>query len=288
MLKSILHAHLISSNTGGSNRRRQLAGISSRLLFNARPGAILVGLKLFAHSVKLIFTDFGMALRVGGVLLAVQAITGLAGLIFIGAQGIWLLPGFVFIVISTATFLWFAVAWHRYVLLDEVPSGLMPKFSGELVLSYFIAGIIVALIGMIVMAVMMVPIGLVPASRANTPVLLLIGAVAGTIGWLIFFRIGLILPASALKQRLKVSEAWALTSGKSGSILALAIGWGLTIFLLDLIGTGLAGPHTANLIASLTWTALSFWLQTIVGVSILTTLYGFYVEKRPIGTLVPS
>ncbi|WP_143145921.1 hypothetical protein [Devosia enhydra] len=229
-----------------------------------------------------------MALRVGGVLLAVQAITGLAALGFIFAQGIWLLPGFVFIVISTATFLWFAVAWHRYVLLNEAPSGLVPNFSGERVLAYFIAGVIVGLIGWLAMVVMMVPVGFVIASGATAPLLLVITAMIWTIGLLIFFRVGLILPASALKQRLKVSEAWALTSGKSGSIVALAIGWGLTNFLLDLIGAGLAGPHTANHIASLAWTAWSFWLKSIIGVSILTTLYGFYVEKRSIGTLVPS
>ena len=112
------------------------------------------GLRIFTHSVKLVFDNFGMALRIsgvlylgGGLLMFLAIVAGYvrleqAGLAGKAAPWGWLILG---VAIFSFCFLWIAVAWHRYILLNEVPTGLVPRFNGGAMLAYFGRGLLIGI-----------------------------------------------------------------------------------------------------------------------------------------------
>lgn len=51
------------------------------------------------------------------------------------AFGVGFFSGMVVAFIAT---LWIAVAWHRFVLLNEAPQGLLPAFKGDRVMAYLL------------------------------------------------------------------------------------------------------------------------------------------------------
>ena len=177
-------------------------------------------------------------------------------------------------------FLWAAVAWHRFVLLEEVP-GIVPALRGDRIGSYLwawvrligpilLVGLVVAFIGSAIAAV---------AAALGSPALaalLLFGlnvlAVYGTL------RFSLVLPAAAVGRSMGVFESWARTKEARDAILVAAA---LLAVLNGVIGAaggalGLAG--SAGTVLSL---ALS-WFGFVLGLSILTAIYGHVVEGRPL------
>jgi hypothetical protein len=72
---------------------------------------------------------------------------------------------------------------------------------------------------------------------------------------------------------------WDATKGASADILVLAViavGAHLVLALLGFL------VFDRIPVVSLIWNIVVTWLVTMVGVSILTTLYGHYIEKRPL------
>jgi hypothetical protein len=96
------------------------------------------------------------------------------------------------------------------------------------------------------------------------------------------FRLGLVLPAKALGKPLSFGEAWQATKGENGTILVLAIVAALAAVIIDIPAMILAVIPGIGSILSLIWTLATGWVKAVVGVSILTTLYGYYIEKRNI------
>jgi hypothetical protein len=96
------------------------------------------------------------------------------------------------------------------------------------------------------------------------------------------YRFAPLLPASAVGQPLTFGAAWEATKGATSAIVVLAIVSAVASFVIDLpaLVLGLAGPpgHILGLI----WMLGTGWVKMLVGVSILTTLYGHYVEGRAI------
>ena len=66
-----------------------------------------------------------------------------------------------------------------------------------------------------------------------------------------------------------------------GTLVSVAILSIIAVFVMDLpvLAFQSSGPIQH---LPLVWTALTGWVKLMVGVSILTTIYGVYVEKRPI------
>ena len=70
---------------------------------------------------------------------------------------------------------------------------------------------------------------------------------------------------------------WRATAHDNRALAELAVIIVAAIFVLNLIGLLVFG-HSA--ITSLLWQVVTNWFVTMIGVSVLTTLYGHYIEKR--------
>ncbi len=270
-----------------------------------------MGWQIVRHGVGLLLRNLGPALRVsvGPLLIALLVLALLGGLglgaLYLdptagqapgepgaGALGL-ALSAVLMPVLLLFTFSWVAVAWHRYVLREEVP-GLLPRLHPRLVWPYLGRSIVIALALMLValpVALVLAPIlgsvvlsgGSVPdpgpgfATRAlgvGAAFALLLSLLLGWVGT----RLSLTLPARAVGKPITFGESWAATAPASGAIFA-------AVLILTLVNVALGLVFTLVLGQGLTTTVLDFivrWATAMLGISILTTLYGHLVERRPL------
>ena len=252
------------------------------------------GIRIFIHSVRMVLGNFPVTLRIGGALLVVQFLLALmAGQAYFNAgtgQGALMMSGqgslamFLLSVARIVFGLWIAVAWHRFILLEEMPGAALPHWNGSAIWAYFKAGVIVALI-VVAAVIPMVMLGsflifpFVSSGSAEPSLFVML------LGLLVFYlpaayigyRIAPMLPSAAIGNRLKLGEAWSATAGSGAAFVLLALVSLLAGWLLNLPALYLA---RGSLILGLIWGTLAEWLTVFVGASILTTIHGHYVEKR--------
>lgn len=245
---------------------------------------------IIRHAFLMIFSNLGQALRVsiGPYLLLIAAVAGTflvlgfpslsqidptTGAIdpdavaAINPLGLVVAP--FMIAFGLFVFGWVAVSWHRFILLEEY-AGFLPAVSGRPIWPYvgrsFLYGLLLTLVA----------IPLVLVFGMFGPFLLVIPGAILTFLW---FRIGLALPSIAVGKPISMGQAWSASSGMSGTILGVA-------FLLMLIN-GAASivvdqiAPIAGIIAFVLELVLQ-WVTLMLGVSILTTLYGHLIENRPL------
>ena len=94
----------------------------------------------------------------------------------------------------------------------------------------------------------------------------------------VLYRLSASLPGLALDRPTAFADGWVATTGETETILILAFFTGLIGLVL---GAPLALMPTGSLFALL-WGGAAGWVQLMVSASILTTLYGHYIEKRPL------
>jgi len=181
--------------------------------------------------------------------------------------------------ISLFILAWVAVAWHRFILLEEYPDTL-PQLSGKPVLPYIGKSVWLA----VVLIVVFIPIALL-ASLALGPVALaspfLGGLIAAIVLGLVFgyfwLRWALVLPSAAVSEGMTLSQSWAATKPLSGTIWTVSV---LVIVLNFVLGL-IALPFGQSFIALIVDMVIN-WFTLMVGLSVLTTLYGHLVEGRPL------
>lgn len=177
--------------------------------------------------------------------------------------------------------LWIAVAWHRFVLLGEAPTGYLPAFKKENVISYFLRGFQIGLILMLTAIIVGVVSGVIfglflqPVAAG-----VLAGFASTVVALVLFYRICPVLPAAALGERLAIGAAFEATKGQSGTIIVLAIIGGFLLLLFQL--PTLLGGNPGSVL-SLVYSAVIGWFTTMIGASVLTTFYGHFIEGREIG-----
>lgn len=173
--------------------------------------------------------------------------------------------------------LWIAVNWHRYVLLEEIPAGPVPPFRGDLVLGYFGRSVLIALLLVVALFTLAIPAGLLMTSMPGATLPLVLATVAGVL--YVFLRLGVILPAGTLGRKLTLHNAWQATGAESGAIFALAVisVLGMTLVMIPNIVAG----DSLSLLSTVYGLAVG-WVVTMVGASLLTSLYGICVEGRTI------
>ena len=257
------------------------------------------GIQIFTHSVRQVFGNFGAALRISGLLTLVQfAMIFVLGVPVIfspdGGQAMMLAGTYptgrvmVYLVLSLIIGLWIAVAWHRYVLREEDSGGVIPKWQGGRVWAYFtksllsglalaVAGLVIGLVVGFVMATLFHNAGATRADAAGIGLITLVLIAVPII--YVFFRLCPALPAAALGEPLGLGDAWRLMAGKGGTILVLAL---VTVVVGAALGMGPAYLFGLNGLPMLIWDGLVQWFNTMVGISIMTTLYGHYMEGRPL------
>lgn len=252
----------------------------------------MFGIDIFVHAVRMVLGNLGVALRISGVLMGVLfvvtlvfgggqvAMTGDFGQM--ARQGAAAAGGGLIVwIVSFLISLWIAVAWHRFILREEEPAGVIPPFNGAAIGSYFVAGLIFAAI----LFVLAIPIGLMagivlfPFAAGGQPGFL--GAILfGLVLYLplayVGYRISPILPSAALGQRMPLRDAWYATATSGSAFVVLT----LVSVLAALLAQAPAGV-LGGLLGAI-WLFVVQWATILVGASILTTIYGHYVEGRPL------
>ncbi len=247
------------------------------------------GWQIFTHSVRLVFTNVDHALRVSLVLYLVLAASQVASFLYPPEMteidgidvpvmsGAYAMQNLIFAVLAIIASLWIAVAWHRFVLAEEYPKGWIPRWHGASMLGYLGRSILLGLVVIIGVSVASLPFGLIVAGLPG--LVFLLPFVLVGLGAYLFFRLGVMLPGAALGRKITFSEAWGATRGESGTILTLAALVVGASFLLQLPTMLSGNPHS---LISLIYGLVVNWFATIIGISVLTTLYGHFIEKRPI------
>lgn len=237
-----------------------------------------MGMKLFMQAVRLVLNNLNDALRISALLYFVPAIV--AAVLLAGGDPAAPPPPLAMLVSLIAFIggLAIAVAWHRFILLDERPTGWLPAFDGRRMLVYFGYSLLLSLVAFAIALVVGMVLGIF-AVMGGVVLVILTGFVTVFVVLVIGYRLALILPASSVDRPLRLGEAWAATSGATGDIVALAFISAIASVVISLPSLVFTGPLSA---VGLLWGALVNWLSLMVGISILTTLYGHYVEGRPI------
>lgn len=188
---------------------------------------------------------------------------GLLAILFIG-------------VVMLFTFSWIAVAWHRFVLLEEYP-GYVPAVTDRPIWPYVWRTLGLGLLMFMVMTFLSIIVGMIlplTGEGAVGVVALFIGT-ALTYFWL---RSALILPAIAVGEELKLRDAWTVSGPSSGAIFGVAL---ILVGLNLMVGMVQQTLIPSGAVAVIVSLAVG-WMTLMLGSSILTTLYGHLVQNRPL------
>ena len=179
---------------------------------------------------------------------------------------------FLLAVIWVFILLWVFVSWHRFVLLEEYPQGWIPPLRPDRILAYFAQSLIVGF----AIILMMMPLGL---AFLLGPVGVLIFVVGAFLILVIGYRFLVMLPAAAIGKPLSMGAAWEDTRGASGAIVLMLILVGLVQVGTDIV---VALAMAASVVLGLVVQMATAMILMLVNVSLLTTLYGHFVQGRPI------
>ena len=278
----------------------------------------MIGLTIFSHSLRQVLGNLGMAVRISGWLALVFAVLGTAMFSFMPDWFILAMQGqpvsaadmsqispsgmmlFLFGVIAAVVFFsWsvslVAIAWHRFILLEEYPSGFIPYRRAFKIGRYFWVGVGISLLAALVVGLIGGILGLAFGplfmnSLANATqgsslqfigASLLIGLILGVIVAVIYLRMALVLPAIALNENMTIGEAWGATGGYTGAILMLALVLAtINVVVSILLEMVLGGNVDAWF--SMAVSGLYQWFFFMLNISVLSTLYGHIVQKRDI------
>lgn len=250
----------------------------------------MLGWKLFVRAVTLITDNLLAAMRVSLLPYLLAVGSGLwVALSYPEWIGVQIDPqnpppaGFVLgsmgsLLIGIFASLWISVGWHRYALLGELDAGWLPRLNGSLLLGYL--GRTLLAFGMAILAavtvITMLIVLLVPLFGPSVQAL---PAVAGFFAaCIVFYRVGVILPAGAAGKSMRMNEALVATKGQAQTIVVLAF---LTVGVTLLLRLPMLLEETSVIISTL-YQFVTGWIGLMLGVGTLTALYGHMVEGRPV------
>jgi hypothetical protein len=251
-----------------------------------------MGVSLFVHSVRLVLGDWRNALKITGLLYLIYAVPALVfALLFptpvqpeqaMAALGSGGFLGLITAILAIVAFVWVAVAWHRYVLLDEVPAGQFPEFNSSRLLSYGGYSLLIGLIGFVLSFIVSAVVGIIAIPLLNVVGVFITGLLALAAVLIVGYRLAPILPSIAIGKPITLRQAWEATNSANVPIIVLAVLSAVAALVIDIPAFvfAMAGPIGGFL--AVLWTLATGWAKMIVGVSILTTLYGHYIEGRAI------
>jgi len=194
-------------------------------------------------------------------------------------------------VLAFIAFASIAVSWHRYILLDEIPRGFARLRLDGMVWRYVGNAVGIAILTILAsFGIMIVPalVAGIALSLGNGGLAFAIPAIiAGlvcTFG--VSMRLSIKLPAVAMHNTtVNLASAWQLTREnhwRAGFLFALVVLCLLLAgFAFSLLAPALAASaSTASLISLVVVQMALNWASTIWNVTLLTSLYGYFVEGR--------
>ena len=248
--------------------------------------------KIITHSVRQVFGNFGPAIRISAVLYVVLwatvlvldaafganlPVSGAGDAAEMTAMKALFGPALLSLVVLLLADIWIAVAWHRYVLKGEHSPGWLPVFQGRRMLGYFGAMIAMFLVFGLLVAGTLLVASLATRLIGNGALLSVVPAVFLVLAGGLMLRLSTVLAGYALEPGHRLIEGWEATRGQSLGFFLLALIVGVAINLVQAVTVALLSG------TPLLFIAVSFlvqWVVTMVGISILTTLYGHYIQKR--------
>jgi hypothetical protein len=181
-----------------------------------------------------------------------------------------------------------AVTWHRYVLKDEVPTRASLLRLDKTVWRYFGNSILVALmISVLLLPLALLLSGFAVAAGGFSPALLSLYMVAFVLVAVpVAYRLSVKLPAIALgREDFRFRDAWAATQGNMLRLMLLGV-----LSLVFVLGVGVVTGMAEELLtrvggdlvrgAFLVLRQFVSWAIALFGITLLTSLYGFFVEGR--------
>lgn len=264
-----------------------------------------MGIQLFLHAVQMVLRNLVDALKVsiGPFILGVLFVAVLFAVLGYGPSSVLMafedmqmmsqnpteiriedLPGagyYFGLLISLAVmifvFAWVAVSWHRYVLVEEYPS-MLPKLQTEFIWPYIGKTLLLTLCAILVMLVIMIPLGviMIPLATASPVAVILPEIVLMVFLSYLFLRWSLMLPAAAIGKSMGISDGTHATSNMKGAVFVAAIMIMLLNSIPTMIVTAIAGETFVGIILN----QIVSWFTMMVGIALLTTLYGVAVEGR--------
>jgi len=249
---------------------------------------------IFMTALRRIFENFNVALKVSIVpffigtaaSIAVFGALGLGGMMLGDATfdpeslfasgpgiGIAVLGMILLAVFWLFIFAWIAVSWHR-ASLENSPVSFIPQFSGLPLGRYIMRTILLGLVLLVTFIVVGVVFGLVAAGLAQIGI---VGAIIlGLIGLFLliyftamWFRMASTLPGIALGHRPAFGDGWSQTEDIKRDIFWAALATLIFSFLIGLVQIPFAFIPLLAFVVSI----FLSWLQTILGVSMLTEIY---------------
>jgi len=180
-------------------------------------------------------------------------------------------------VLSCALWASAAVNWHRHVLASE-PVGWLPRVRAGRVVSYLLRCALIGIGLAMVLGVAALPLCVLPAVQGTLGTVMggAFALLVGAIGLSSYWRISVALPGAALDGGASLAEVWGATEGSFWTMLALVlIVLGFSVALGALSGL-LSLIPVLGLVADL----VGQWVIAMLGLSLLTTVYGHFIEKR--------
>lgn len=242
------------------------------------------GWKIFLHALSMVLRNWREALRIALVPTALGAVALMvAGFALpqsqvadgeVAARGPMILTGLISFLITLVAMIWVLVNWHRFILLSEYPSGWLPTLRQDAIGAYMwrtVQMTLMAIVALIpIFVITMILGGLIGVLMMIWVGLMLYG----------FYRISPVLPAAAIGETMTMRAAWDVTRPGAGAIVIVIILTMIVTQLITVFETLLTGsiPVLGAILSSMTTAALG-----LLNASILTTIYGHYVDGRPLG-----
>ncbi|WP_171132658.1 MULTISPECIES: hypothetical protein [unclassified Ruegeria] len=250
----------------------------------------MLGYRLFRHAVLMLIDNTSTALRISffpffclGVA-TYLLIVRLAGALESGAEStaepVLVLFIFALVIMYPVVFVWVAVGWHRYVLEGIEPRLAWPEWNKDRMLAYagaFFRTIPLAvLLGLAAIFVFLIPAVLFDDGSVSSNDGTILGFLLGVAISFLSMRLSLVLPAAAVGVFMRVPESWSATKEFHKPILFAALCIGVLTAIPDLL---LQTP-LAPMVGSFLYFIVAQWFLLMLGISIMTALYGHIVEKR--------
>jgi hypothetical protein len=200
----------------------------------------------------------------------------------------FLFKTYVSVAVSMAIYASIAISWHLYILKDEVPHGFARLRFDKTVWRYFGNSILVILFATLALLPLVLLVAGLGTMAGLTPQAVINGFViaAVLVAFPVTYRMSVKLPAIALGRRdFRFGDAWNATRGNTFQLIGLGL---LSVLIAMLTGLifGLLREHVVSFASDvLKWPFLlvrhlAGWGLAIFAITMLTSLYGFFVEKR--------
>lgn len=239
----------------------------------------MLAFRLLRHSILQLTGNLGAALTLSflPLLLAVLGIG--IGMAARQALAVGDPPGIIVAVVAVAivatfvlAFVSLAASWHRHVLLGERPQVFRSIGGSEA--RYFWAAVRMSLVIMLIVFMPMILIvALTSALNGSIYVTMLASLIIGIAVAIIGLRLGTGLAGAAIGAARSLTTGWKGTESCLGTLLLLAV---FSQILQTILNLASQIPGLVGLVATL----LAAWLGTLLSLSIITTLWGHFVEGR--------